>query len=263
MTYKKLLASTALAGLLATSNAFSQTTNFVGPSLALTGSYVGASSSFKTGGVLNEVLFFDGDGLNSKLGERTNIIPGADLNYGFAMGNNFVLGVGATYDFSKTKTGEFSTNLFLNGEDTTVALDSTLKNHYSLYVQPTYVVNKDTAMFAKIGRHYSKSTVNSNPNTSVSFSSEGGDDLSDTYGLLGTENSVSKNLEGWGYGIGLKAFLSNNLFVQVEAAIVDYDKVNLPFVLGGDLSGVTAPENPQSSIKIKTTNATVSVGYKF
>ena len=261
MINKKLLASTALVGLLSVSNAFSQTTNFVGPSLALTGSYVGTSSSFKTGEALNVVLF-GGDGLNSKLGERTNIIPGADLNYGFAMGNNFVLGVGATYDFSKTKTGEFSTNMNLNGEDTTFALDSTLKNHYSLYVQPTYVVNKDTAMFAKIGRHYAKSTVNSNPNTFISYV-DGEFNITDTYGLLGTENSVSKNLEGWGYGIGLKAFLSNNLFVQVEAAIVDYDKVNLPFVLGGELSGETAVETPQSSIKTKTTNATVSVGYKF
>ena len=253
MIDKKLLASTALAGLLATSNAFSQTTNFAGPSLALSGSYVGGSSEFKTGETFGFIS--NGDGLDSKLGDQTNVIPGVDLNYGFAMGNNFVLGLGATYDFSKTKTGGFTSNYEINDEDATFTIDSNLKNHYSLYIQPTYVINKDSAMFAKVGRHYAKSSVKSAGGFTVT---EG--DSSFLVGLLGDDKTVSKNIEGWGFGLGLKTFLTSNLFVQLEGGIVEYDKINLPFSLDDVEPGVL---DNTGSHKIKTTNATISVGYKF
>ena len=250
---KKLLISTALVSLIISSATHAQTTNFVGPSVALSGSYVGGSSEFKTGETFG--LFSGGDGIDSKFGDQTNVIPGVDLNYGFAMGNNFVLGLGATYDFSKTKTGGFTSNYVINGEDATFTIDSNLKDHYSLYIQPTYVINKDSAMFAKVGRHYAKSSVKS----AGGFVVEGV-----TVGLLGDDKTVSKNIEGWGFGLGLKTFLTSNLFVQFEGGIVEYDKTNLPFrsVLGSGDEAVTFEDNTGSH-KIKTTNAMVSLGYKF
>jgi hypothetical protein len=258
MINKKLLVSTALAGLLAASNAFSQTTNFVGPSLALTGSYVGGSSNFKTGDFVNQnILYTDQSGLNTRLGENTNIIPGVDLNYGFAMGNNFVLGLGATYDFSKTKTGGFNSNLTVNGDDFDIAVDSSFKKHYSLYIEPTYVVNKETALFAKVGRHYAKANISA-PVT-VNGSSLSDVTMGEFGGLVGQATATSKNIEGWGYGVGIKTFLTSNLFVQLDAGIVEYDKVNLPYVI----DSIAADEPIQNSYKAKTTNATISVGYKF
>jgi len=250
---KKLLISTALVSLIISSATHAQTTNFVGPSVALSGSYVGGSGEFKTGTSFNSSS--GGDGIDSKLGDQTNVIPGVDLNYGFAMGNNFVLGIGATYDFSKTKTGGFTSNYLINGEDATFTIDSNLKDHYSLYIQPTYVINKDSAMFAKVGRHYAKSSVKS----AGGFNFEGV-----TVGLLGDDKTVSKNIEGWGFGLGLKTFLTSNLFVQFEGGIVEYDKTNLPFrsVLGSGEETVTFEDNTGSH-KIKTTNAMVSLGYKF
>ena len=247
---KKLLISTALVSLIISSATHAQTTNFVGPSVALSGSYVGGSSEFKTGEVFSEAS--GGDGVNSKLGDQTNVIPGVDLNYGFAMGNNFVLGIGATYDFSKTKTGGFTSNYFINDEDATFTIDSNLKDHYSLYIQPTYVINKDSAMFAKVGRHYAKSSVKS----AGGFNYGGV-----TVGLLGDDKTVSKNIEGWGFGLGLKTFLTSNLFVQFEGGIVEYDKINLPFSLVDIESGIVLDNT--GSHKIKTTNAMVSLGYKF
>ena len=252
---KKLLISTALVSLIISSATHAQTTNFVGPSVALSGSYVGGSSEFKTGTSFGTLSY--GDGIDSKLGDQTNVIPGVDLNYGFAMGNNFVLGIGATYDFSKTKTGGFTSNYFINDEDATFTIDSNLKDHYSLYIQPTYVINKDSAMFAKVGRHYAKSSVKS----AGGFVVEGV-----TVGLLGDDKTVSKNIEGWGFGLGLKTFLTSNLFVQLEGGIVEYDKTNLPFrsvVDFGDGKGDVVFEDNTGSHKIKTTNAMVSLGYKF
>ena len=67
------------------------------------------------------------------------------------------------------------------------------------------------------------------------------------------------NVEGWGYGLGLKTFLNSNFYIQAEAGIVEYDRVNLPFII----EGIDADGNAPSSIKQKTTNATISVGYKF
>ena len=247
---KKLLISTALVSLIISSATHAQTTNFVGPSVALSGSYVGGSSEFKTGTSFGTLSA--GDGIDSKLGDQTNVIPGVDLNYGFAMGNNFVLGLGATYDFSKTKTGGFTSNYEINGEDATFTIDSNLKDHYSLYIQPTYVINKDSAMFAKVGRHYAKSSVKS----AGGFNFEGV-----TVGLLGDDKTVSKNIEGWGFGLGLKTFLTSNLFVQFEGGIVEYDKINLPFSLVDIESGIVLDNT--GSHKIKTTNAMVSLGYKF
>ena len=247
---KKLLISTALVSLIISSATHAQTTNFVGPSVALSGSYVGGSSEFKTGTSFGTLSA--GDGIDSKLGDQTNVIPGVDLNYGFAMGNNFVLGLGATYDFSKTKTGGFTSNYEINGEDATFTIDSNLKDHYSLYIQPTYVINKDSAMFAKVGRHYAKSSVKS----AGGFNFEGV-----TVGLLGDDKTVSKNIEGWGFGLGLKTFLTSNLFVQFEGGIVEYDKINLPFSLVDIESGIVLDNT--GSHKKKTTNAMVSLCYKF
>ena len=70
--------------MIISSATHAQTTNFVGPSVALSGSYVGGSSEFKTGTSFGTLSA--GDGIDSKLGDQTNVIPGVDLNYGFAMG---------------------------------------------------------------------------------------------------------------------------------------------------------------------------------
>ena len=221
MINKKLLASTALAGLLATSNAFSQTSKFTGPSLALSASHVAGT---------NEITdnYYSVDVTTKK----NNFILGADINYGFAIGNNFVIGLGATYDFSKTKNGEGTTAIVFSEDNVYDATYSNeLKDHYSLYIQPTYVINKDSAMFAKLGRHFAKSTFSpAIPAISFAF-------------------SESSNIEGWGYGLGFKNFLSDNLFVQGEVVVVDYRENK--FADGAIL------------YKPETTNATISVGYKF
>jgi opacity protein-like surface antigen len=222
---KILLASTALTSLLVTSNAFSQTTNFVGPSLSFTESFIGSSSENKAILVPEDNLLL----LSNTPGKRNDFIPGADFNYGFATSNNTVVGLGVTYDFKKVKTGG------LSFEDSDLTFNNELKNHYSIYVQPTYVINKDSAMFAKVGRHFAKANFSSNFD-------------------IGEDEFVtaSKNVTGWGYGLGLKTFLTSSLFVQAEAGIVDYEDFNF-----------TADEVINVSIKPRTTNATISVGYKF
>jgi opacity protein-like surface antigen len=235
----KLLASTALVGLLNTSQVFSQATNFTGPSLALTASYIDTTNDIET-----LVHVWSATRTTSTTLKKDNLIPGVDINYGFAMGNNLVIGLGATYDFSKTKSGKKSSNVSFGNsfEDATQTVGSELKDHYSLYIQPTYVINKDSAMFAKIGRHFAKANLSLLLEPSSNTQSYSG----------------SQNIEGWGYGLGFKNFLSNNLFVQAEAGIVDYEKRN--FFENHTTFGTPTP---RASIKPETINATISFGYKF
>ena len=219
---------TALTSLCLTSTAFSQTNNFTGLSLALSASHVDAKN---TTVAVDPLL-----GTFTLPSYKNNFIPGVDISYGFAIGNNFVVGLGATYDFTKTETGVPTINAVINGEDLTTTLPSTLKDHYSLYIQPTYVINKDSAMFAKLGRHFAQ--VKTTGSTTIG-------------GELAGQAETTSNIEGWGYGLGFKNFLSNNLFIQGDVVAVDYKKIN--FDLGGT----------PTSIKPETLNATISVGYKF
>ena len=223
--YKKLSGLLAIACLLATSNAFSQTSNFTGPSLALYASHVDAKNDIEevTGLYANK----------NTTTKKNNLIPGVDFNYGFAIENNFVIGLGATYDLSKTKTGEATRSFVSIATPVTIITNNELKDHYSLYIQPTYVINKDSAMFAKLGKHFAKANYS----------------WTDIFN--GVSFSNSSNIEGWGYGLGFKNFLSNNLFVQGEVGIVNYEK----FI---DRSRIES-----LSMKPETVNATISVGIKF
>ena len=263
MINKNLLSSTAIASLMISSAGFAQKNNFAGPSLAISASQVAAethSQSLAISFLTNNETQSYGDLTNS----QSSRVGGLDLNYGIAISNNFVLGVGATYDFGKIKSGK---NLFAGGqldEDTgnfegvTTQIKSSLKNHRSIYIQPTYVVNKDSAIFAKVGKHYAKSTIN------IAHCQAGDLDAEDV-GIVGactgedfSEESYldnSKSVSGWGYGLGLKMFVTNNLFVQAEAGIVNYKR--------HDSFSEDAYSLLENSSKTKTSNATISVGYKF
>lgn len=251
MIKNKLLTSTAIVSLFIATNAFSQKNNFTGPSIALTGSAVGGTSknSWNTE-YFDEIGFFFGGIPTSNTPGKINIIPGADIGYGFGISNNFVMGIGASYDFSKTKIGGLNFLTGGLGEDLAdIKLDNELKDHYSIYLQPTYLLNKDSAIFAKVGRHFAKARWNTRAD--IYDVAIVGEDVFTNY--LGTvSDSETKNIAGWGYGIGLKTFLTSNLFFQAEAGVVNYKKWSLD---SGIDDGIT--------FKPKTANGTISIGYKF
>jgi opacity protein-like surface antigen len=258
MINKKALVGSAIIALLISSTSFAQTTKFLGPSLAITGSIVSAetkinnytnSNSYST--ELNFEMNTD-DKNNQTLSIK---IPGIDLNYSFAMGNNFLLAVGATYDFGKVKS-ENIYNEELNiprGDAVSVLIRSSLEDHYSVYVQPTYVINKDSAIFAKAGRHYAKS----NSNVTYCQSSLDLKVISNCWGgyVLEERLNSKQNVSGWGYGLGFKTFITDRLFVQAEGSFVNYGAH-----YSDDSDLISTIEN---TAKTKTNSATISVGYKF
>lgn len=201
----------ALLATTAATPALSQSKNFAGPSIAVHTGYTGTDT---------KMTFDTPDYLN--FGEN-DVTYGADLAYSFPVDNNFLISIGATYDFDKIKAGATGTD--------DLSLKLSLKDHYSLYIEPTYAFNNSTALFAKLGYHQAKGSVK----------------------LESTDDDVtgSKNFKGWGYGFGIKTFLNNNVFVKAEASLVEYDKET--FGSGEDIVG----------FKPETVSGLISVGYKF
>jgi opacity protein-like surface antigen len=203
MKIKQVAAAAALAALVSTP-AFADTSNFEGLSAAIGLALNGGNTKLSA------------DDTSIDLG-KTSQIGVVDINYGMAMSNGFVLGAGLALDLGKAKLG----GVELDGE--TLSLKA--KNHYSIYVQPTWVINKTTGIYAKVGYNHAKGTANY------------------------ADASDSAKFKGTSYGLGVKTFIDNNLFIQVEASMANFKSKSF--------------EEGAFSIKPKMTRATVSLGYRF
>jgi outer membrane protein W len=118
-----------------------------------------------------------------------------DVGYGIPVGKGTTIAVGATYtpmeaDFSGKSTDVSS------GQSHTF----TIKNPYTVYIAPTFEINKDSAFFVKAV--YSKADVKATNLT-----------------------SSPSDLEGYGGAAGLKVMLTSNAYVQVEAAYTKFDSI--------------------------------------
>jgi hypothetical protein len=224
----KICCTLALLASVAATPAFSQAKNFAGPSIAIGAGYNSLETPVK--------LVEDDAGTISNLtfgGSKQNFNYLADISYGIEMNKDFVMSLGATYDFSKSESE------ILSGTDETGASASfkgKLKDHYSVYLQPTYLINSSTGIFAKASYNFAKAnyTITS-----------GADSL-----------SISDDINGWGYGLGIKSFINNNLFIQAEGSLTEYDRTSKNLV--GD-SGITY----DMSSKPEVLSAIISIGYKF
>jgi hypothetical protein len=218
----------ALLATTAATPAFSQAKNFAGPSIAIGAGYNTLETPIKLveddGGDISNLTF---------AGSKQNFNYLADISYGIEMNKDFVMSLGATYDFSKSESE------ILSGTDETGAAASfkgKLKDHYSVYLQPTYLINSSTGIFAKASYNFAK----------ASYTIISGDD----------SLSISDDVNGWGYGLGIKSFINNNLFIQAEGSLTEYDRTSKNLV--GD-SGITY----DISSKPEVLSAIISIGYKF
>jgi opacity protein-like surface antigen len=150
---------------------------------------------------------------------QTNSIGVVDLGYAIALNKDWSLGLGLAFDLGKTKAGSL-----IDAGPPSLSIKFSGKNHYSLYVQPSYNLNDSTAVFGKVGYHTIKGEV---------IDIDGNNDSSKIHGL--------------GYGLGLKTMVTKNVYIQTEVMWVNYkDEVG------------AADTN-----KLKTTSGLVSVGYQF
>ncbi len=268
----KICCTLALLASVAATPAFSQAKNFEGPSIAIGGTAISTQTNTKISD--GDVSYGSAD-----FGKAQNLIPSIDLSYSSAISNKFLLGFGVRYDLAKNKSGtsnaDVTTNGVINGselatEDSTTyflsdirnveSFDISYKDHYALYVMPTYLVNNSTGIFAKLGYHKQKGSLNYKNDQTVSASdpalftklSDATGDSSPSYVSDIYTASGSKNFEGWGYGLGLKTLLTDNLFLQLEAEFIDYKS-----------KSVSGTDGNVYSFKPESLAGTISIGYKF
>ena len=144
------------------------------------GAYVVLSNEWKRGSVK-----VDGEKIT-----QSESAPSFGVGYTFAMNERYTVGLKATIDL---KSGEYGA-----GEVSTRTGETkvTEKSHYSLAVEPGYVVNDQTLVFGILAYHTAKAEIE--------------------------DASGSARLSGIGYGVGFKRTLGNNLFVTGELQRVDY-----------------------------------------
>jgi opacity protein-like surface antigen len=230
----KILKLSAIALLASSTSLMAQSKNFAGASIGLSLSAVGAEISGNSTSSSGATA-----GTNATSGSIGKVaeIAAIDASYGFAMGTNSVFVIGATYTPGKAKagTGNYTDNntaADAAGASQTGTLSVEVKDPYTIYVAPTYVVGNNAALYAKLG--YSKADVNVNATGGAALTAKPSD------------------LEGWTYAIGSKTLLTNNVYVGVEASITDYDSIRATRATGVNINA-----------DAKVAQGTITLGYKF
>lgn len=126
----------------------------------------------------------------------TTLGAGLQAAYGFPVGKSIILSVGTTYKISDTSSGDFS-----NPSD---SFRLKIKNSYSVYFEPGYRFGERSLAYAKIGY-------------------EGG-----SMQYESRSNCLARNLEGLGYGLGLRVGLVNKIYLQTEIKQVFFHPTTLP-----------------------------------
>ncbi|MDH4479375.1 MAG: outer membrane beta-barrel protein [Rhodoferax sp.] len=197
-----LLAAVVSTATLAP-QAFAQGRNFEGFS-------VGANATSSSVGTDAKGL-----GVSDKFGDSSENF-GLQAAYGFPMGSNGVLGLGGTYtlaDFNAGNISSGSTAMKLKGKDM-----------YSLYVEPGFLVNPSTLIFAKAAY------ISMKGETSIVGSTGG-----------------SENFDGLGYGAGVRMSFGKSAFWQFELTQSDYNAKTVSAI----------------NLKPSAFNRTIGVGFRF
>jgi opacity protein-like surface antigen len=235
---KITLASFTIVAALACQHAAAQS-KFEGLSFSTGLGMAGASTTLSGSVISNE------QAASGKIDfGKTSAVAVLDLGYGLRMNPDMVLGLGATYDIGNTKSGSISVNgMGLSGD----LIKLVGKRHFSIYAQPTWLLTPDTGFFVKLGYHR------------MHRSQEGllaGD-------LLAQGVSTSMNLSGVGYGLGVKTYISKNVFLQAEANTVSYSSKDLTSALSPLLGDIPPGDSASAAAKVKTTTGIVSIGMNF
>jgi len=225
---KKILKLSAIA-LLATST--SLMAQMTGPSVAVSVSHAKASTDGTQGGNTPAA---------SATVSRNFNIASLDLDYSSKIDNSWLASVGVNYIPFKGKIGsETKVNDTDNRNDLggTVTGNSTakgeLKKHFTVYVEPTYLINPTSGVYAKLGYMHADLKITDSVIT--------GSSLNQTLGVHGIQ-----------YGVGYKAAVDKNVYVKAELTYSNYSSLSAT-----SDSGNTFTANPE----IKA--GTISVGYTF
>lgn len=227
---KRLLIATASAALLASPIfASAQAKNFEGFKAEL-GAGLAQVKPTASGGTITGASAFttsyttSADNLNTPL-----FFLG--LGYDYAINDSWLIGVGGTYAPFNSKTGDQS--LTLNPLGKTIPGRYWFNNAYSLFVKPSYVLDKDSTVYGKVG--YT--------------------------GLSTNGDTASVNLKGMMFAAGYTRNFDKNLYGFAEVAYAKYGDGDLPtnyFAASLASTAVNTGTVSASAMEIK-----FGIGYKF
>ncbi len=171
--------------------------------------------------------------------DRNFVIGSIDLDYAQKINNEWNMSYGINYIPGKGKIGDVSradTNLGAAGASTsgTATAKGELSKHITLYVEPTYMINPTSGVYAKLG--YVHADLDIKTTTVIADG--------------GTLNE-SVSVKGVQYGIGYKTAISKNMYAKIEGTLNDYKEISVTE------NANTYKANPE------VRQATVSIGYTF
>lgn len=159
-----------------------------------------------------------------------SIIGTIGAGYNFALSNEYVLGVGASY--APSRSSSQSVIPVIGGVNQPPGYGA-VQNIYSIYLSPGYAIDSNSLVYAKVG--YSGATA--------VFS--------------GTVPNV--DLTGYVLGLGYKRMIDTNLYGYIEGKYASYGSKDLDSTA---LSGSSTIQNT-GSMSATGYDVTVGIGYKF
>jgi len=171
--------------------------------------------------------------------DRNFVIGSIDLDYAQKINNDWNMSYGINYIPGKGKIGDVSradTNLGAAGASTSgnATAKGELSKHITLYVEPTYMINPTSGVYAKLG--YVHADLDIKTTTVIADG--------------GTLNQ-SVSVKGVQYGIGYKTAISKNVYAKIEGTLNDYKEISVTE------NANTYKANPE------VRQATISIGYTF
>jgi hypothetical protein len=168
------------------------------------------------------------------------VIPGIMASYTKDLAGMMSLTVGAEFipvNASLATAVNVDTDTLAAAADidqvVTNRVSADLANHMSVYIQPTINISDTTSVFGTLGYSEADVDVTASTQTSTSF----------TKGLT---------LEGIRYGIGIRHYASDSMFVQVEAYVAEYDTIS-----------ATTSDSTKVSVDADDTVGQVTIGKTF
>lgn len=175
------------------------------------------------------------DGNNLLYGNH-NLMTNVDAAFTKQIKHQWKLGLGGAYDLHSMDVG--SSSRTTNSVQYRFSMRS--RNHWSLYLQPMYVLDDTTAFFAKIGYHGTQLYA------------------SDLHGKLIDKNHFGESfkLSGIGYSLGLRKSLPYQIFMQVEGQYVSFNERRS--TAANDVN-----DRGFYEVKLNLISGIVSLGYQF
>ena len=181
---------------------------------------------------------------SSSFGGEHAVAGAVGINYGLQVAPRWIVQLGIKADVTDNEAFSSSSTASTSYSTAHSWTKIDEKRHYSLYVQPGYLIHAGTMIYGKLSYHHMHVDGSNGVNAVV-----GGDRTSVGY-------PIGSNFKGFGVGFGLQALFSKNMYGYAEINHVRYGQQSI---------GVPADPGYIGSwdLKPRTTSGSLGIGWRF